>query len=156
MVVFFTVAQFMHVLRQRIQLGATESIYLMVNGVTPTTRYVWSSLEKVWGVYSLWTTSGEDIALLANGLSVTVSPRTFSDHFHICQVEFCLYLLKAVFWGIQCGWWVAQMFWQFYWHCYNEYQEQWRRHFFSATASEICSLYSETFGKRQNSLVYIM
>ncbi len=33
------VAQFMHVLRQRIQLGATESIYLMVNGVTPTTRY---------------------------------------------------------------------------------------------------------------------
>ncbi len=36
----FAVAQFMHVLRQRIQLGATESIYLMVNGVTPTTRYV--------------------------------------------------------------------------------------------------------------------
>lgn len=34
------VAQFMHVLRQRIQLGATESIYLMVNGVTPTTRSV--------------------------------------------------------------------------------------------------------------------
>ena len=33
-----TVAQFMHVLRQRIQLGATESIYLMVNGITPTTR----------------------------------------------------------------------------------------------------------------------
>eukprot|EP00731_Ephydatia_muelleri_P027023 Em0018g1123a len=32
-----TVAQFMHVLRQRIQLGATESIYLMVGGVTPTT-----------------------------------------------------------------------------------------------------------------------
>ena len=36
----FVVAQFMHVLRQRIQLGATESIYLMVNGVTPTTRSV--------------------------------------------------------------------------------------------------------------------
>lgn len=35
----YTVAQFMHVLRQRIQLGATESIYLMVNGITPTTRY---------------------------------------------------------------------------------------------------------------------
>ncbi len=33
------VAQFMHVLRQRIQLGATESIYLMVKGITPTTRY---------------------------------------------------------------------------------------------------------------------
>ncbi|CAI8013491.1 Gamma-aminobutyric acid receptor-associated protein-like 2 [Geodia barretti] len=32
-----TVAQFMHVLRQRIQLGATESIFLMVNGVAPTT-----------------------------------------------------------------------------------------------------------------------
>jgi len=32
-----TVAQFMHVLRQRIQLGATESIFLMVNGITPTT-----------------------------------------------------------------------------------------------------------------------
>ena len=36
----YTVAQFMHVLRQRIQLGATESIFLMVNGVTPTTRWV--------------------------------------------------------------------------------------------------------------------
>ena len=35
------VAQFMHVLRQRIQLGATETIYLMVNGVTPATRYVY-------------------------------------------------------------------------------------------------------------------
>lgn len=34
------VAQFMHVLRQRIQLGATESIFLMVNGVAPTTGYV--------------------------------------------------------------------------------------------------------------------
>ncbi|XP_003384393.1 PREDICTED: gamma-aminobutyric acid receptor-associated protein-like 2 [Amphimedon queenslandica] len=32
-----TVAQFMHVLRQRIQLGATESIYVMVDGITPTT-----------------------------------------------------------------------------------------------------------------------
>ena len=29
----------MHVLRQRIQLGATESIYLMVDSITPTTRY---------------------------------------------------------------------------------------------------------------------
>ncbi len=35
---FSAVAQFMHVLRQRIQLGATESIYLMVDGITPTTR----------------------------------------------------------------------------------------------------------------------
>ena len=35
-----TVAQFMHVLRQRIQLGATESIFLMVGGVAPTTGYV--------------------------------------------------------------------------------------------------------------------
>ena len=32
-----TVAQFMHVLRQRIQLRATESIYLMVDGISPTT-----------------------------------------------------------------------------------------------------------------------
>jgi GABA(A) receptor-associated protein len=37
-----TVAQFMHVLRQRIQLGATESIYLMVDGITPTTSSVMS------------------------------------------------------------------------------------------------------------------
>lgn len=37
-ILLVAVAQFMHVLRQRIQLGATESIYLMVNGVTPTTR----------------------------------------------------------------------------------------------------------------------
>ena len=37
-VILCTVAQFMHVLRQRIQLGATESIYLMVDGITPTTR----------------------------------------------------------------------------------------------------------------------
>ena len=35
---FFIVAQFMHVLRQRIQLDATESIFLMINGVQPATR----------------------------------------------------------------------------------------------------------------------
>jgi len=35
---FLLVAQFMHVLRQRIQLDATESIFLMVNGVQPATR----------------------------------------------------------------------------------------------------------------------
>ena len=34
----FIVAQFMHVLRQRIQLDATESIFLMINGVQPATR----------------------------------------------------------------------------------------------------------------------
>ena len=33
-----SVAQFMHVLRQRIQLDATESIFLMVNGIQPATR----------------------------------------------------------------------------------------------------------------------
>lgn len=42
-----TVAQFMHVLRQRIQLGATESIFLMVNGITPTTRYVCNLIPRL-------------------------------------------------------------------------------------------------------------
>lgn len=40
-----TVAQFMHVLRQRIQLDATESIFLMINGVQPATS------ESMIGIY---------------------------------------------------------------------------------------------------------
>ena len=37
----------MHVLRQRIQLDATESIFLMINGVQPATRYVNTHINKI-------------------------------------------------------------------------------------------------------------